>query len=1009
MAKEKIVMLKKNNLIVLLLIITLTFTLITTVSASDPENITDNNNTTNVTNNIQEGIYAHSGEMDTINFTKLNNAGIKHIYIYEGITSYSATKVQKFLDTAHANNITVHIVVRCFYNTTSGKWVDARNTDMQNYILNKIRSHITNYDIDGIQLDYIRYPGTAYKYSGSVAAITNFVGKVRTLIDSLNPDIIFSAALMPDEVLKTSGSYYAGYYYGQDFKALAEYLDILMPMTYEGNYKKNNEWLTNITTKIINLVNNTDALVWPTITGYVSDKNLTKITYTELCEDINSTITGGAHGYAIFRYYYVIDEFFEKGFNGNKTYITTQPIGNESTNNTNTTENNTTNETTNNTTTENKTIINTPIIQAVYLHSDEYNTVDFAKLRNAGINTIFIYEGVLSYNTALVNEILNDAHANNITVHIIVSCFKNGDIWTDPKLDSVQQAILTKITNYITNFNIDGIQLNNLRVSGYQSKYQSEATVTAITEFTSKVKNLINKNNPNIVLSAILMPDEILTPIGNKYIGYEYAEDYAALAEYLDVIVPLFDERYNRNPTKIITTLNKITDSTENTDVTICPAILSYIPSDTITRLSYNQLVTAINTSFNNGATGYALDRYYYVNNVFFTNGFDVTPFLPVGNTTLTISVNHTIVNGTLYDITNNRTVNGKIRYIILNSDEEYVDSGIGTAKNGKYIINLPISMKTGEGNITVFYENTTASTLFTMPFIESATANKVTSKEDNTNIPITGTYTSNNDSENLTITLKIKGTTITQNTNLTDNKFNFTIPNTLAPATYTLEFYNGNKLLTTTTWTINPKLPDLIITSVSKYGNYYYYVTIKNIGEKASGTTYLKVWYSSKKYKTVKISPLSVGASKRYKVYFYRYSLHKRYKKYAQINYRPHISESNTANNRVTFYTSYQRYKADLIITKIRRSGRYYYYTVKNQGQATSSKTTLRMSYYKKGRKYSKSTSLKALSVGASTTVRIYFYAYSAHRYYYKYAAPNPSKSIVESNYANNQKKFKL
>ena len=220
----------------------------------------------------------------------------------------------------------------------------------------------------------------------------------------------------------------------------------------------------------------------------------------------------------------------------------------------------------------------------------------------------------------------------------------------------------------------------------------------------------------------------------------------------------------------------------------------------------------------------------------------------------------------------------------------------------------------------------------------------------------------------------------------------------------------NGDKLLTTSTWKINPKLPDLLITSVSKYGNYYYYVTIKNIGERASGYTYLKVWYSSKKYKTVKISPLSVGASKRYKVYFYRYSLHKRYKKYAQINYKPHITESNTGNNKVSFYTSYQRYKADLIITKITKSGRYYYYTVKNQGQATSSKTTLRMSYYnKKGRKYSKSTSLKALSVGASTTVRIYFYAYSAHRYYYKYAAPNPSSSIVESNYVNNQKKFKL
>jgi transglutaminase-like putative cysteine protease len=147
--------------------------------------------------------------------------------------------------------------------------------------------------VDGIHLDYVRYPGTAYKHTGGTAAITNFVANVNTAVKSVNSSIALSAALMPE------GSINA-YFYGQDYSQLANYLDFLVPMVYKGSYEQNTDWIGTKTAYIVSKAGATPVIVG--LQTYVSDSNLTPLSAAELNLDISKALECGASGYALFRF-----------------------------------------------------------------------------------------------------------------------------------------------------------------------------------------------------------------------------------------------------------------------------------------------------------------------------------------------------------------------------------------------------------------------------------------------------------------------------------------------------------------------------------------------------------------------------------------------------------------------------------------------------------------------------------------------------------------------------------
>lgn len=96
----------------------------------------------------------------------------------------------------------------------------------------------------------------------------------------------------------------------------------------------------------------------------------------------------------------------------------------------------------------------------------------------------------------------------------------------------------------------------------------------------------------------------------------------------------------------------------------------------------------------------------------------------------------------------------------------------------------------------------------------------------------------------------------------------------------------------------------DLYISKVKRSGNYYR-ITIKNKGLRKSGTTYVKVYFTKngKTYtKAVKVKGISRGSSRTVRVKFWSYSTHRKYYKYAWVNYKPNTVESNYNNNKKKF-----------------------------------------------------------------------------------------------------------
>ncbi|MCK9151554.1 right-handed parallel beta-helix repeat-containing protein [Methanobacterium alcaliphilum] len=193
-------------------------------------------------------------------------------------------------------------------------------------------------------------------------------------------------------------------------------------------------------------------------------------------------------------------------------------------------------------------------------------------------------------------------------------------------------------------------------------------------------------------------------------------------------------------------------------------------------------------------------------------------------------------------------------------------------------------------------------------------------------------------------------------------------------------------------------KYVDLYISSVKRSGNNYYF-TIKNKGNSASKKCHLKMWYSSTKYKIVSVPVISSGGSCTVKVIFFTYSTHKNKYKYAKINFNQKILESNYNNNQITVN------KPDLYISSVKRSGNKYKFRIKNKGAAASSKCYLKVWYNSKRYKIVK---VPVIVTGGYCTIMVNFYKYSTHKRYYKYALINYKEKSLESNYKNNQVKFK-
>ena len=214
---------------------------------------TTNNNIKPSVEGVHYGYWVFGKDMYNVNLDTLKNNGFTDIFLnYYAFESHGEYKVVQWIKEANNRNINVHIWVQAFYD---GEWHNPKTTDLTSK-KNEIKKYSNFEGVKGIHLDYLRYPGTAYKTDGGVDAINNFVRDVR----NENPNIILSCAIMPETQNK--------YYYGQDIETLGKIVDVVIPMEYKGNYNAKTSWLESITKSFSD-----KATIWSGLQSYKSDND----------------------------------------------------------------------------------------------------------------------------------------------------------------------------------------------------------------------------------------------------------------------------------------------------------------------------------------------------------------------------------------------------------------------------------------------------------------------------------------------------------------------------------------------------------------------------------------------------------------------------------------------------------------------------------------------------------------------------------------------------------------
>ena len=228
------------------------------------------------------GYWVFGKNMKDVNLEELKNKKVNHIFLnYYAFELYNENEIKEWIFNANKNNINIHIWMQCFYN---GEWINPATNDMS-YKIEEAKKYASIEGVYGIHLDYLRYPGNAYKTEGSSKAIINFVKEIKNNI----PDKVLSCAVMPENS--------AEYYYGQNFNELGKYLNFLIPMQYKGNYNAGNSWLANTTNTFSKQAN-----IWSGLQSYKSDDDNSLLSEDELKQDIKTCIENGAKGVVIFRY-----------------------------------------------------------------------------------------------------------------------------------------------------------------------------------------------------------------------------------------------------------------------------------------------------------------------------------------------------------------------------------------------------------------------------------------------------------------------------------------------------------------------------------------------------------------------------------------------------------------------------------------------------------------------------------------------------------------------------------
>ena len=240
--------------------------------------------------------------VNELTVANLNSRGITDLFILTPLGSID-TRLNPWITKFGSSDIRLHAWVICFKD--SNGWFNP-NPSVEPTKLNTIKTHIqtiiNDKNVDGINLDSVRYPGggslIANNHNGTYH-VTNFVEDIKTRINTHNDvaganQILLSTCLMPETDWSNK------YYYGQSYSDHAEHTDFIAPMVYGYDYNFGEGGIEGRTAYIKDKSGKNNTV--SSITTYKGDNDTTPLTSTELTNDKAAVQAGGSQGYILFRY-----------------------------------------------------------------------------------------------------------------------------------------------------------------------------------------------------------------------------------------------------------------------------------------------------------------------------------------------------------------------------------------------------------------------------------------------------------------------------------------------------------------------------------------------------------------------------------------------------------------------------------------------------------------------------------------------------------------------------------
>lgn len=260
---------------------------------------------------LHSGYWVLSKDRDNLNLDDMSEKGVTDIFLnFKSYEIYGKDNLESWIANASDRGIRTHIWTQIFWTSKTG-WVlpvvDSRpNTDFFNEKIAELNEYASLKGLSGIHMDYLRYSGSAEYTDEGKQAITDFVMNATSSIRKVNPNLTVSAALMPD--LKRLQNTY-----GVDYPVISRYFDVIVPMLYSGNFKKDRDWISQTTRQFIS--NSNGARIWTGLQSYVNDNDLSHLTMNQINADIRAAIDSKASGVVIFRFGVSEDIDFNYAFN----------------------------------------------------------------------------------------------------------------------------------------------------------------------------------------------------------------------------------------------------------------------------------------------------------------------------------------------------------------------------------------------------------------------------------------------------------------------------------------------------------------------------------------------------------------------------------------------------------------------------------------------------------------------------------------------------------------------